>query len=96
MGGNVLSQGVFVPGGGGMSYTGSSIKTSFKSIRFIEDVLNMQYGDGYVDIVHADCECVFKCKIYDEEDAFECTCPASTFLAPNDRDCYSGKYCNRL
>ena len=89
VGGSVLGEGRFVPGGGGISYTGNPFKTSFKVINFIEDTLNRQL-DGYVDIVHADCECIFKCEVYKENDAFECTCPPNSLLAPDFSDCYYG------
>lgn len=89
VGGNVLSEGRFVPGGGGISYTGNPFKTSFKRIHYIGDTLNRQL-DGYVDIVHADCECIFKCEVYEENDAFECTCPRNSLLAPDSNDCYYG------
>lgn len=89
-GGSVLSEGRYIPGGGGASYTGSSFRTSFKVINFVADTLNTNLG-GYVDVVHADCECVFKCEVYHEEDMFECTCPSGSYIAQDDRDCYDGK-----
>lgn len=91
LGGRVAGEGRLVPGSGGTSYTGSPFKTSFKAIRFVGDALNMQFEDGYVDIVHADCKCVFKCTVYQEQDAFECTCPGNSVLADDDSDCYFGE-----
>lgn len=91
LGGRVAGEGRLVPGNGGTSYTGSPSKTSFKAIRFVGDVLNTQFDDGYVDIVHADCECVFKCTVYDKQDAFQCTCPGNSLLADDDSDCYFGE-----
>lgn len=89
-GGSILGVGKFVPGGGGISYTGSAFETSFKVINFLTDISNIQL-DGYVDIVHADCECIFKCEVYNAEDMFECICPGDTLLAPDGSDCYTGE-----
>ena len=89
-GGDVLSTGRLIPGEGGTTYQGSPFRTSFKVISYVSDTLSTKL-DGYVDVVHADCECVFKCEVYREEDMFECTCPGSTSLAPDDNDCYEGK-----
>lgn len=100
LGGTVLSEGRFIPGSGGTSYTGASLGTSFKVITYIKDTLSTQSSDGYVDIVDADCECVFKCEVYHDEDAFQCTCPDGTSLAADDTDCYFGKvlisFCRQL
>lgn len=89
LGGSVLGTGKTTPGGGGLSITGS-FGTSFKLIRFVEDKLNPE-SDGYVDIIDADCECIFKCEVYYEDDQFECTCPGKTLLAPDSSDCYTGE-----
>jgi hypothetical protein len=45
-------------------------------------------GDGYVDIVAADCGCVYGCLVHERQDQFECLCPSSTLLAPDLNDCY--------
>lgn len=90
LGGSVLGEGRTIPGGGGQSVTGSPFRTSFKLIRFIEDKLNSE-PDGYVDIIDADCECIFKCEVYYDDDQFECTCPGNTLLAPDGSDCYTCK-----
>lgn len=92
-GGDLLGEGSTVPGGGGVSYTGSSFLTSFKLIKFVGDTLNTQQ-DGYVDIINADCECVFQCEVYHEEDKFQCVCPSGTYIAPDSSDCYEGKSVN--
>ena len=91
VGGRAEGQGMLIPGGGGTSYTGAPQRTSFKTIRFISDVLNEEFEDGYVDIVQADCECIFKCTVYHQQDAFECTCPENYLLAGDGIDCYLGK-----
>ena len=82
-GGAIVAAGNFVPGGGGYSFTveGSMAPT------ILEYGLNSE-GDGYVDIVAADCGCVYDCIVYEEEDQFECLCPNNTHLAPDMNDCY--------
>lgn len=89
IGGSILGEGKFVPGGGGFSCTDDSYSTSFKLIEYIEDIPNIQL-DGFVDIIDADCECVFKCDIFTVEDQFQCTCPDDTMLAPDRSDCFIG------
>lgn len=92
VGGRVAGQGMLIPGSGGSSYTGAPFRTSFKTIHFIRDFMNTEFEDGYVDIVHADCECIFKCVIYHEQDAFECTCPGNSLIAGDGSDCYFGEW----
>ena len=92
LGGSVLGEGSKIPGGGGLSVTGDSFGTSFKLIRFIGDKLNSE-PDGYVDLIDADCDCIFKCVVYHEDDQFECTCPGITLVAPDLSDCYTSKLC---
>jgi hypothetical protein len=92
MGGRVAGLGPLIPGSGGTSFSGSPLGTSFKSILFMSDFLNTHFEDGYVDIVHADCECIYRCIVYSEQDMFECTCPGESTLAADDSDCYFGEY----
>ena len=88
-------------GGGGGGFTGGAVVNfsavtpgsggySFNSLSIDYEVLQYSYneGDGYVDIVAADCGCVYECVVYEEEDEFECLCPNNTQLAPDLSDCY--------
>ena len=89
-GGSVIGDANTTPGGGGHSFTctlNNTCETNFCN------VLPGSYdysseGDGYVDIVAADCGCVYECVVYEEEDQFECLCPNNTQLAPDLSDCY--------
>ena len=82
-GGAIVGAGNFVPGGGGYSFR---VEGSMSPETLGYD-LNGD-GDGYVDIVAADCGCVYECVVYEEEDQFECLCPNYTQLAPDLSDCY--------
>ena len=82
-GGAIVGVGNFVPGGGGYSFTVEGLMAP----TILEYGLNSE-GDGYVDIVAADCGCVYECLVYEEEDQFECICPNDTQLAPDLNDCY--------
>ena len=84
-GGAIIGSGNLIPGGGGYSFIQDSSK-----LKVIEYGWNKN-GDGYVDIVPADCGCVGECIIYEEEDQFECLCPNYTQLAPDLSDCYHGE-----
>ena len=84
-GGAVLGADNTIPGGGG--YT-----LEYHAVPYVvsdsESALNFNKGDGYVDIVAADCGCVYECVVYEDEDQFECLCPNYTQLAPDLSDCY--------
>ena len=82
-GGPILGVGNVIPGGGG--YTVEI--NSYFSMESLTDI-SFNDGDGYVDIVAADCGCVYECVVYEEEDQFECLCPNDTQLAPDLSDCY--------
>ena len=82
-GGAVLGDGYLIPGGGGYTYVTSD------AVGFWHD------GDGYVDIVEADCGCVYQCQVYEEEDQFMCLCPNDTQLAPDLSDCFYSEYRER-
>ena len=82
-GGAILGDTVITPGGGGYSYYGECDQLPTDSA--------YNYDDGYVDVVAADCGCVYECVVYEEEDQFECLCPNETQLAPDLSDCYRGK-----
>ena len=90
LGGSVLGTDETVPGSGGLSTTGRPFATTFKFIDFIGDHFNGDM-DGYIDIVNADCECIFRCDVFTVDDEFECVCPGKTLLAPDGSDCYIGK-----
>ena len=84
-GGAIVGAGNLSPGGGGYSITQERVK-----------ILGYSWnseGDGYVDIVAADCGCVYECIVYEAKDQFECECPNDTQLAPDLSDCYFGKLC---
>ena len=84
-GGNVISLTEFTPGSGGYSISNWSVA-----------MLDYNDGDGYVDIVEADCGCVYQCQVYEEEDQFMCLCPNNTQLAPDLSDCFYSEYRERL
>ena len=81
-GGAILGTDNTSPGGGGYTFA-SNLNLSYIAS---DDAFNG--GDGYVDIVPADCGCVYHCVVYEEEDQFECLCPNDTQLAPDLNDCY--------
>ncbi len=83
-GGDLLSSGRFVPGGGGYSTV-----TGFLDVP--DGDFSWNEGEGYVDVVPADCGCVYQCTVFPEEDQFECICPVGAELAPDENDCYEGK-----
>ena len=87
-GGSVLAPGNTVPGGGGYTLV-ISVYTNVELIVTEEDYNS---GDGYVDIVAADCGCVYQCEVYEEEDQFQCLCPNHTQLAPDLSDCFTSEY----
>ena len=78
-GGPVLAAGNTVPGGGGYTSVASS------------KVMSYNEGEGYVDIVEADCGCVYQCEVFEEDDQFLCLCPNDTQLAPDLSDCFFSK-----
>ena len=82
-GGAIVGAGNVAPGGGGYSFVQlSATVTGY-------DWNNM--GDGFVEIVAADCGCVYECLVYEAEDQFQCVCPDFAELAPDLNDCYYGK-----
>ena len=84
-GGAVIGVTIDTPGGGGFSYNAlTNSNEVFPGYTFND-------GDGYVDIVAADCGCVYECVVYEEEDQFECLCPNDTQLAPDLSDCYNSE-----
>ena len=80
-GGDVFGFQYYEPGGGG---TSAVFNTSIESVESND-------GDGFVDIVPADCNCAYQCVVYKETDEFRCLCPDSTFLAPDQFDCFKSK-----
>ena len=89
-GGSVLREGVTVPGGGGFSYIGSGNVTNIEP-SVITFLSGNHSGDGYVEIIEADCGCVHDCLIYEGGELFECTCPEDASLGPDCNDCYLSK-----
>ena len=88
-GGSVIGDTNTTPGGGGHSFNlpyfldnSNEISLAPGSYTYNTEV------DGYVDIVAADCGCVYEYVVYEEEDQFECLCPNDTQLAPDLSDCY--------
>ncbi len=73
------------PGGGGYSTIGGTSGIP-------EGNYSWNAGDGYVEFLPLDCGCVHACVIHEEEEEFECTCPAkkNAQLAPDESDCFTG------
>ena len=82
-GGAIVGISNTVPGGGGHSFVvgGAGAPSN------VQYSLNNE-SSGYVEIVPAECGCVYECIVYEEEDQFECLCPNGTQLAPDFNDCY--------
>ena len=81
-GGAVLDGTNDTPGGGGYSWIDNSRSKAVEVDRVWND------GDGYVEIVPADCGCAFTCSVYAEDDQFDCTCPEGTNSTPDEMDCF--------
>ena len=86
-GGVVVGISNTIPGGGGHSF----VSGGSTGPRIMGYSLNNE-SDGYVDIVAADCGCVYECVLYEEDDQFECLCPNNTQLAPDLSDCYYSEW----
>ena len=91
-GGAVLDVGVTIPGGGGFSYLGDTFSTSFSVNEIGFGLLNRERDSGYVEIILANCGCVYECVMNTTEDQFECLCPNDTQLAPGLSDCFASKF----
>lgn len=89
-GGAIVGTGNVVPGGGGYSFLQSS---RLNPLQVVEYGWNGE-GDGYVEMVAADCGCAYQCFMYEEGDEFECLCPESAKLAPDLSDCFQCKFVN--
>ena len=87
-GGAVLDYNNDIPGGGGHSVyvLHSSLLINSESVEY-----SFNDGDGYVEIVPANCNCSGTCAVNETEDTFECFCPDNTTLAQDGFDCYYGK-----
>ena len=86
-GGAVLDYSNDIPGGGG-----HSVYVLHPSLLISDPVeYSFNNGDGYVDIVPANCNCSGTCAVNEMEDMFECFCPDNTTLAQDGFDCYYGK-----
>ena len=83
-GGHVVEKLNTIPGGGGD--VGVFNLTGLPVVRMLERDHND--GDGYVEIVSSNCECVGQCVMYPEEKQFECLCPNDTLLAEDGSNCY--------
>ena len=90
-GGAVLGDTNTTPGGGGYSYSVGYTESESHNVPPGTYTYNTE-GDGYVDVVAADCGCVYECVVYREEDQFECLCPNDTQLAPDLSDCYYSEW----
>ena len=88
-GGAVLDYSNDIPGGGGHSVVFVFENISIMLLDLLEFSFNS--GDGYVDIVPANCNCSGTCAVNVTEDMFECFCPDNTTLAQDGFDCYYGK-----
>ena len=84
-GGSVLAPGNTAPGGGGYTFVSRAYPNN-TMVNVSEEDYND--GNGYVDIVAADCGCVYRCEVFEEEDQFQCLCPNYTTLAPDLSDCF--------
>ena len=80
-GGDVINVTATTPGSGGYSFS-----------NWFGTLLDPNEGEGYVDIVEADCGCVYQCEVFEEDDQFLCLCPNDTQLAPDLSDCFFSKY----
>ena len=89
-GGSVIGDTLITPGGGGYSLNAGICNTTC-NVPSDSFSYNTE-GDGYVDIVAADCGCVYECVVYEEEDQFECLCPNDTQPAPDLSDCYYSEW----
>ena len=74
----------------GFSYIGSGNVTNIEP-SVITFLSGNHSGDGYVEIIEADCGCVHECLIYEGGELFECTCPEDASLGPDLNDCYLSK-----
>ena len=90
-GGSVIGDANTAPGGGGYSFSSATCDTQSCNVPPGSYTYNTE-GDGYVDIVAADCGCVYACVVYREEDQFECLCLNNTQLAPDLSDCYYSEW----
>ena len=88
----MLDVGETVPGGGGFSFIGDNLTTSFKVNEIGFGLLNQERDDGFVEIILANCGCVHECLINTTEDQFECLCPNDTELTADLSDCYTGEF----
>ena len=88
-GGAVLDMDNYIPGGGGHSYADF---TSQNLTILPPLIFTYNEGDGYVDIIPANCNCTGYCAVNETEDTFECFCPNDTQLAQDGFDCFYGEY----
>ena len=87
-GGSVVFSRFYIPSGGG--YFLGPEEAGYDTNNFIENSLELNTAqlDGFVKIVPVDCGCSYDCIVYDE--TFECVCPTSFNLTPNQVDCFQG------
>ena len=90
-GGPILGTSYTTPGGGGYTLSLEYLTLNSQLESYPSSDSSFNDGDGYVDIVAADCGCVYECVVYEEEDQFECLCPNNAQLATDLSDCYFGK-----
>ena len=90
-GGSVFSNSYYgIPGNGGFYKYFSA--TPNKAVQLSVELNQALDGHGFVEIVHADCGCGYKCIVDEEHKSFTCDCPENTTLAPNEVDCYKGEW----
>ncbi len=88
-GGNVLGFMPTVPGGGG--YSEVSDGSTLMDVP-ADNAIAYNHGDGYVQLVPANCGCADECVLYEEEEMFECCCANGTTIAPDQSDCYHSTF----
>ena len=87
-GGAVLAKKNDIPGGGGHSICVNFSDSPLIIIDSVPAEYSFNSGDGYVDIVPANCNCSGICAVNETEDTFECFCSDNTTLAQDGFDCY--------
>ena len=80
-GGDVIGQGLNIPGGGGYSLL------TLNNAPMNSTSAGMNHGDGFVTIIPSDCHCTHGCTVIG--DMYQCTCIEPAILANNGLDCIS-------
>ncbi len=85
-GGSVFSGNFGIPGNGGFS---TNLSFGINKVQQLDTGLNSEL-DGFIELVHTDCQCSYECVIINELHQFNCICPENFELAPNEFDCFQG------